>query len=46
MVISKEDVLSHEVGVKGKKKLMATRILLIKTDIAHFILVNLEILTV
>ena len=37
---------SYEPGVNGEKKLMETRILLIKMDIAHFILVNLEILTV
>ena len=33
-------------GYSEKKKLRETRILLIKMDIAHFILVNLEILTV
>ena len=38
--------LSYELGGNGEKKLMETRILLIKMDIAHFILVNLEILTV
>ena len=38
--------LSYELGVNGEKKLMETGILLIKTDIAHFTLVNLEILTV
>ena len=37
---------SYEPGVNGEKKLMEARILLIKMDIAHFILVNLEILTV
>ena len=35
--------LSYELGVNGKKKLMETGILLIKMDIAHFTLVNLEI---
>ena len=38
-------VLFHELGVNGEKKLMETRILLIKIDIAHFTLVNLEVLT-
>ena len=38
--------LSNELGVNGAKKLMETGILLIKMDIAHFTLVNLEILTV
>ena len=38
--------LSYELGGNGEKKLMETRILLIKMDIAHFTLVNLEILTV
>ena len=38
--------LSYELGVNGEKKLMETGILLIKMDIAHFKLVNLEILTV
>ena len=38
--------LSYELGVNGAKKLMETGILLIKMDIAHFTLVNLEILTV
>ena len=38
--------LSYELGVNGEKKLMETGILLIKTDIAHFTLVNLETLTV
>ena len=38
--------LSYELGVNGQKKLMKTVILLIKTDIAYFTLVNLEILTV
>ena len=39
-------VLSYELGVNGEKKLMETKILLIKMDIAHFTLVNLELLTV
>ena len=38
--------LSYELGVNGEKKLMETVILLIKMDIAHFTLVNLEILKV
>ena len=38
--------LSYELRVNGEKKLMKTGILLIKMDIAHFTLVNLEILTV
>ena len=38
--------LSYELGVNGEKKLMETGILLIKMDIAHFTLVNLEILTI
>ena len=38
--------LSYELGVDGEKKLMETGILLIKVEITHFILVNLEILTV
>ena len=40
--------LSYELGLHGKKKSMETEILLIKTDIAYFTLVkvNLEILTV
>ena len=39
--------LSYELGVNGeKKKLMETGILLIEMDIAHFTMVNLEILTV
>ena len=38
--------LSYELGVNGEKKLMETGILLIKMDIAHFTLVNLEIVTV
>ena len=38
--------LSYELGVNGAKKLVETGILLIKMDIAHFTLVNLEILTV
>ena len=37
--------LSYELGVNGEKKLMKTGILLIKMDIAHFTLVNLENLT-
>ena len=37
--------ISYELGVNGEKRLMETRIL-IKMDIAHFTLVNLEILTV
>ena len=38
--------LYYELSVNGEKKSMKTRILLIKIDIAHFTLVNLEILTV
>ena len=38
--------LPDELGVNGEKKLMETEILLIKIDIAHFTLVNLNILTV
>ena len=38
--------LFYELAVNGEKKLMKTGILLIKMDIAHFKLVNLEILTV
>ena len=38
--------LSYELGESGEKKLVETRILLIKMDIAHFTLVNLEIFTV
>ena len=38
--------LSYELRVNGEKKLMETEILLIKMDIAHFTLLNLEILTV
>ena len=38
--------LSYEPGVDGEKKLMETEILLIKVEITHFTLVNLEILTV
>ena len=38
--------LSYEPGVNGEKKLMETGLLLIKMHIAHFILVNLETLTV
>ena len=38
--------LSYELGVNGEKKLMEIGILLIKMDIAHFTLVNLENLTV
>ena len=37
--------VSYELGVNSEKKLMETGIL-IKMDIAHFTLVNLEILTV
>ena len=35
--------LSNELGVNGAKKLMETGILLIKTDIAHFTLVNMRV---
>ena len=35
--------LSYELGVNGAKKLMETGILLIKTDIAHFTLVNMRL---
>ena len=39
--------LSYELGVNGEKEFMETGILLLKIDIiAHFALVNLEILTV
>ena len=38
--------LSYELGVNGEKKLMETGILLMKIDITHFTLVNLEILTI
>ena len=38
--------LYYEVGVNGEKKSMKIRIFLIKIDIAHFTLVNLETLTV
>ena len=38
--------LSYELGVNGEKKLMETGILLTKMDIAHFTLVNLQVLTV
>ena len=38
--------LSYELGVNGEKTLMETGILLIKMDIAHLTLVNLEILIV
>ena len=38
--------LSYELGINDEKKLMEAGILLIKVDIAHFALVNLEILTV
>ena len=38
--------LSYELCVNGEKQLMETGILLIKINIAHFLLVNLEILTV
>ena len=37
--------LSYELGVNGEKKLMETGVLVIKMDIAHFTLVNLEILS-
>ena len=37
--------LSYEVGVNGEKKSIEAGILLIKMDIAHFTLVNMEILT-
>ena len=37
--------LSYQLGVNGEKKLMETGMLLIKMDIAHFTLVNMEILT-
>ena len=37
--------LSYELGVNREKKLMETGILLKNMDIAHFTLVNLEILT-
>ena len=38
--------LLYELGVNGKKELMETGILSIKMDIIHFIVVNLESLTV
>ena len=38
--------LSYELGVNGEKKVNGNWVLLIKMDIAHFTLVNLEILTV
>ena len=38
--------LSNELGVNAGKKLMETGIFLINMDIAHFILVNVEVLTV
>ena len=38
--------LSYELGLNGEKKLMGTKILLIKLDIAHFTLVNLKNLAV
>ena len=38
--------LSYELGVNGERKSMETGILLINMSIAHFTLVNLEILTV
>ena len=38
--------LSYELGVNGDEKLMKTGILLIKIDIAHFTLINLETVTV
>ena len=37
--------LSYELDVNGEKKLMETGVLVIKMDIAHFTLVNLEILS-
>ena len=37
---------SYELGVDSEKKLMEIGILLIKMDIAHFTLVNLESLTI
>ena len=36
----------QSLGVNGEKKSMKTKILLIKVDISHFTLVNLEILRV
>ena len=39
-------IFSYELGVNGKEKLMETGILLIKMNIAHFTLVNMEILKV
>ena len=38
--------LSYELGVNAEKKLMETGIFLINMDLAHFILVNLKVLTV
>ena len=38
--------LFYELGLNGEKTSMETGILLIKMDIAHFTLVNLEIVTV
>ena len=38
--------LSYKLGVNGEKKLMQTEILSIKRDIAHFTLINLEIVAV
>ena len=35
--------VSYELGVNCEKKLLKTKILLIKMDIAHFTLVNLKI---
>ena len=38
--------LSYELGVNDEKNSMETGILLIKMDVVHFTLVNLEILTI
>ena len=38
--------LSYELGVNSEKKSMETEVLLMKMDIAHFTMVNLEISTV
>ena len=38
--------LSYELGLNGEKKVNENGILLTKMDIAHFTLVNLDILTV
>ena len=35
--------LSYKLGVNGAKKLMETRLLLIKMDITHFTLVNMRV---